>query len=174
MIKWTGKIKWAGFSILLLLAAASFTAVCKRSSTTEAPPSGQAAAARGGETQGQPEPQKKALYRCPMHPTFTSDKPGSCGICGMDLVPVEAEEQATPPAAKKKTMYRSTMNRNEHSDKPGKDSMGMDMVPFEVEESGAVTEVGGRIQVKISPERQQLIGIKMAVVKSQPIHKLLT
>jgi len=47
------------------------------------------------------------------------------------------------------------------------------MVPFEVGESGAVTEVGGRIQVKISPERQQLIGIKTALVKSQPIHKLI-
>ncbi|MGZ8841510.1 MAG: efflux RND transporter periplasmic adaptor subunit, partial [Candidatus Aminicenantales bacterium] len=40
-------------------------------------------------------------------------------------------------------------------------------------ESGTVTEVGGRIQVKISAERQQLIGIKTAVVKSQPIHKLI-
>jgi multidrug efflux pump subunit AcrA (membrane-fusion protein) len=172
MIKWTGKIKWAGFSILLLLAAASFTAVCKRSSTAQAPPSGQVAAAGGAETQGQQEPQKKALYRCPMHPTFTSDKPGSCGICGMDLVRVEAEEQVPPPA-KKKTMYRSTMNLNEISDKPGKDSMGMEMVPFEVEEGGEVSEVGGRIQVKISPERQQLIGIKAALVISQPIHKLI-
>jgi RND family efflux transporter MFP subunit len=119
-----------------------------------------------------PEAQKK-LYHCPMHPNYTSDKPGSCPICGMDLVPVEKEEKTTPPAPKKKTMYRSTMNPNEISDKPGKDSMGMDMVPFEVEESGAVTEVGGRIQFKISPERQQLIGIKTAPVKSQPIHKLI-
>jgi Cu(I)/Ag(I) efflux system membrane fusion protein/cobalt-zinc-cadmium efflux system membrane fusion protein len=173
MIKFTEQTKTVGFSIVLFLAVASFAAVCKKSSTTQAPPSGQVAEARGGETQGQPAPEKKALYRCPMHPTYTSDKPGSCGICGMDLVPVEKEEQATPPEAKKKTMYRSTMNPNEVSDKPGKDSMGMDMIPFEVEESGAVTEVGGRIQVKISPERQQLIGIKTALVKSQPIHKLI-
>jgi multidrug efflux pump subunit AcrA (membrane-fusion protein) len=173
MIKFTEQMKTVSFSIVLFLAVASFAAVCKRSSTTQAPPSGQVAEARGGETRGQAAPEKKALYRCPMHPTYTSDKPGSCGICGMDLVPVEKEGQATPPAAKKKTMYRSTMNPNEVSDKPGKDSMGMDMVPFEVEESGAVTEVGGRIQVKITPERQQLIGIKTALVKSQPIHKLI-
>src|SRR4030042_6416772 len=143
MIKFTEQTKTVGVPIVLLLAVASFAAVCKKSSTTQAQPSGQVAAARGSETQAQPALQKKALYRCPMHPPFTSDKPGSCGICGMDLVPVEAEEKATPPAAKKKTMYRSTMNPNEISDKPGKDSMGMDMVPFEVEESGAVTEVGG-------------------------------
>lgn len=28
------------------------------------------------------------FYRCPMHTWITSDKPGKCTICGMDLVPV--------------------------------------------------------------------------------------
>lgn len=28
----------------------------------------------------------KTLYRCPMHPQVTSDRPGKCTICGMDLV----------------------------------------------------------------------------------------
>lgn len=27
-----------------------------------------------------------ARWLCPMHPTYTSDRPGSCPICGMDLV----------------------------------------------------------------------------------------
>jgi membrane fusion protein, copper/silver efflux system len=27
-----------------------------------------------------------ALYRCPMHPYITSDHPGKCTVCGMDLV----------------------------------------------------------------------------------------
>jgi Cu(I)/Ag(I) efflux system membrane fusion protein len=31
------------------------------------------------------------LYTCPMHPTYTSDHPGTCPICGMTLVPVEDE-----------------------------------------------------------------------------------
>jgi Cu(I)/Ag(I) efflux system membrane fusion protein len=31
----------------------------------------------------------KALWHCPMHPTFIRDKAGVCGICSMDLVPVE-------------------------------------------------------------------------------------
>ena len=30
-----------------------------------------------------------ARYHCPMHPTYTSDKPGNCPICGMKLVPIE-------------------------------------------------------------------------------------
>jgi len=28
-----------------------------------------------------------AGYACPMHPEETSDKPGKCGKCGMDLEP---------------------------------------------------------------------------------------
>lgn len=28
----------------------------------------------------------KAIYYCPMHPTYTSDKPGDCPICNMKLV----------------------------------------------------------------------------------------
>lgn len=39
--------------------------------------------------------QKAAdLYYCPMHPTVTSDKPGSCPICGMALV-----KRSASPAA---------------------------------------------------------------------------
>lgn len=29
----------------------------------------------------------KVTYTCPMHPEVTSDKPGQCPKCGMDLVP---------------------------------------------------------------------------------------
>src|ERR1700712_4633733 len=29
-----------------------------------------------------------AKYHCPMHPTYVSDRPGDCPICGMKLVPI--------------------------------------------------------------------------------------
>lgn len=32
---------------------------------------------------------KKGQYTCPMHPQIRQDGPGSCPICGMDLVPVD-------------------------------------------------------------------------------------
>jgi Cu(I)/Ag(I) efflux system membrane fusion protein/cobalt-zinc-cadmium efflux system membrane fusion protein len=85
----------------------------------------------------------------------------------------QAKPESGQPAPKKRTMYKSTMMPNEVSDKPGKDSMGMDMVPFEVEEGGPVIEVGGRIRVRISAQRQQLIGIKTALVAAREIHRLI-
>ena len=171
---------------LSIAAAVILAAVCQRSRGVAPPPGSkptEAAAPTQAKTQngGTESSSNQKLYNCPMHPTYTSDKPGDCAICGMKLVEVvQSDDQAAPgqkpagkPAPKKKTMYRSTMNPNEVSDKPVKDSMGMDMVPFEVEESGTVTETAGRIRVMISPERQQLIGVKTAPVKLQPLCRLI-
>ena len=40
----------------------------------------------------------KTLYTCPMHPEVIKEQPGSCPICGMDLVPMapsDSEDQKT-------------------------------------------------------------------------------
>ncbi|MDO8734944.1 MAG: efflux RND transporter periplasmic adaptor subunit [Elusimicrobiota bacterium] len=109
-------------------------------------------------------------YHCPMHPTYISDKPGDCPICGMKLVPSDEKETTTQPA-KKKTMYRSSMSPNEISDKPGKDSMGMEMVPYEIEENSpaGTSKVEGLSSVTISEEKQQSIGVKTAIVKTRKL-----
>src|SRR5262245_27515080 len=39
-----------------------------------------------------------ARYRCAMHPQIVSDKPGSCPICGMNLVPIDAAAAAAQPS----------------------------------------------------------------------------
>jgi len=165
------KIRYIGF--LILSGAIFLYFSCKGGNRTQNKlASDSSHKAHAGDILDQDRDKLKAqkqIFQCPMHPNYTSDKPGECPICGMDLVPVEKEEKPTP---KKKIMYRSTMNPNEISDKPGKDSMGMEMVPFEVEEIGT-PEVSGRIQVRISPERQQMIGIKSEIVKLRPFHKLL-
>ena len=41
----------------------------------------------------------KGLFYCPMHPAFTSDRPGNCAICGMSLV---KKETADAPAGGQK------------------------------------------------------------------------
>ena len=77
------------------------------------------------------EKSKKQLYHCPMHPTYISDKPGDCPICGMRLVPMKEED----------------VSHKEH------------------ETAG----VPGQATVTISPEREQLIGVKTDVVKKQKL-----
>jgi membrane fusion protein, copper/silver efflux system len=41
--------------------------------------------------------QTVAYYTCPMHPQIKSDKPGSCSICGMALVPVYTNAPSAKP-----------------------------------------------------------------------------
>lgn len=57
-------------------------------------------AAQGHEGHGgvtaERTPARRALYRCPMHPSYVSDKPGDCPICGMRLVPMEEGEEPPP------------------------------------------------------------------------------
>lgn len=116
-------------------------------------------------------------YHCPMHPTMVSDRPGDCPICGMRMVPIE-EAEGTPNAAgagRKKIIYRSTMNPNEMSDRPGKDSMGMDMVPEEIDEppAGGASTVDGRVAVKVSAQKRQLIGVRTAPVEKGPFTRTI-
>jgi multidrug efflux pump subunit AcrA (membrane-fusion protein) len=41
----------------------------------------------------------RLVWQCPMHPAYTSDKPGECPICGMTLVQVQAGAPATGSSA---------------------------------------------------------------------------
>lgn len=88
------------------------------------------------------------LYTCPMHPTYVSDRPGSCPICNMDLVK-KPERVAVGSAAsegdRKVLFYRNPMDPTVTSPAPAKDSMGMDYVPVysdEVSGTGSGTSGG--------------------------------
>ncbi len=66
--------------IILSVVAFAFTIVaCNNTSKKESSGTTQET------TTGEP------LYQCPMHPEVTSDKPGSCSKCGMDLQKVEKQ-----------------------------------------------------------------------------------
>lgn len=45
------------------------------------------------EQKQEEEKEKKKIYYCPMHPHYTSDKPGKCPICGMDLIEKKEPEK---------------------------------------------------------------------------------
>ncbi len=120
-------------------------------------------------TASSPEVAKNTVYYCPMHPDFTSDKPGSCAICGMTLV--KKETGSAKKVGKNKILYyRNPMNPEVTSPVPMKDSMGMDYVP--VYEGERATEETG---IYMSPEKQQMIGVKKdKVEKKELVHEILT
>jgi RND family efflux transporter MFP subunit len=132
---------------------------------------GAAVLATRGERAAQGSEAKAAKYHCAMHPTYTSDEPGDCPICGMKLVPMEegsgAGQAAGAKAGERKVaFYRSPMDPSVHSDEPAKDEMGMDFVPvYEDELQGASSGVAGRAVVTVSSERRQVLGVRSEEVK---------
>jgi Cu(I)/Ag(I) efflux system membrane fusion protein len=105
-------------------------------------------------------------YVCPMHPTISSDKPGECPICAMQLVPANdaAAMRAANPAERRLLFYRSPMDPRQTSSTPRKDEMGMDYLPVYSDEVGARASTAGLATVGIDPQRQQLIGLRTAPV----------
>ncbi|GAB4258996.1 MAG: hypothetical protein Kow0092_06940 [Deferrisomatales bacterium] len=131
------------------------------------PPAGAPGAAAGAGAEAE-----KTLYTCGMHPWIVSEEPGTCPICGMNLVPKRDEEAAPRQAAagERKILYwKAPMNPTEIYDKPGKSAMGMDLVPVYED------EVVGGVEVKIDPVTQQNMGIRTAeVVKAPLVHTIRT
>lgn len=170
-----------------------------------------------------------AVYYCPMHPTYTSERPGDCPICNMKLVKREAIGAKTEPQAAKtlkdicylhncpmlkegkicpmlvvgkageevscpvcgthivkaasdkepgrKILYwTDPMIPGFKSDKPGKSPMGMELVPV-YEEAPSTEAVPSKEQpegyatILVTPEKQQLIGVKTALVAMRYIRK---
>lgn len=51
------------------------------------------------------------IYYCPMHPEYTSNKPGSCPICGMDLVLKENEDEMIDTDEEESKKYHDVSNK---------------------------------------------------------------
>ncbi len=93
-------------------------------------------------------------YVCPMHPQIVRDDPGSCPICGMDLVAVEPEAETA--LSGEPLYYRHPHNPEITSKKPMQDEMGMDYVPI---------YDGGGSAVRIAPEVVNNLGVRTALVE---------
>lgn len=69
-------------------------------------------------------------YHCPMHPAYVAGNPGSCPICGMDLVKIDPSAAAPAPAPGAAVVHACPMNCEPPSEQPGKCSKcGMDLIP---------------------------------------------
>jgi Cu(I)/Ag(I) efflux system membrane fusion protein len=74
-------VRWAIVGAVALVAIVTVGRSCMSSEDD---------ASRAAETQ--------TRYTCPMHPQIVQDGPGSCPICGMDLVPIAAAAPPSPEA----------------------------------------------------------------------------
>ena len=127
---------------------------------------GRPGAGHGHEHDAEQAPAKKQQYQCPMHPAIIRDQPRDCPICGMKLVPMEAQ---AAPSERKIVFYRSPMDPKQTSPTPRKDEMGMDYVAVTQDDLDGQGAVGGLATVKIDPDRQQLIGLNTAEASLGPI-----
>src|SRR3989441_712145 len=85
------------------------------------------------------EAQAGTTYYCPMHPNYKSDKPGKCPICSMKLVPLEVPAPSATAGA---------------GATPGVAAL---------ERAAPANQM-----IRISPERQQQIGVKFSVAAIRP------
>lgn len=131
-----------------------------------------------GESWGQAQ-KHHDIYYCPMHPNYTSDKPGACPICGMKLVKREMAEQNTAIVSstrtQKKILYwTDTMMPGYKSDHPGKSPMGMELTPvYEQETPQQATGVQGYTTIPVSFQKQQLSALKTALVGKSIAYKTI-
>lgn len=157
-------------SAILLIAALTFFGliVLKKDSHNH----------KHGDTQG----KQKDLYYCPMHPQITDDKPSDCPICYMKLVKREPsatkrkQQEAKMVQKEKKILYwTDPMIPGYKSDKPGKSPMNMDLIPvYENGEMMTDSPMGtaeGHAAIELTPQKQQIIGIKTTSVKRQNLTK---
>lgn len=118
------------------------------------------------------KPGEKQRYHCPMHPTYISDKPGDCPICGMRLVPIRSEEEhasAVEQAKEREILhYRDPEDHAYTSGNPGLNpETGNELEPVYADDPSAMP-MG---TIRVSPEKQQLIGVRYGTAeRSAGVH----
>ncbi len=132
---------------------------------------------------------QKALYHCPMHPTYTSERPGKCPICQMDLVPIEEEEPAIAQELPREFTLEQVLKMKPgelcllHKCKKGNCMMA---VTEEFARLGKCPHCGDNLgiiikdlmpqgygAVKLGIEKSQMIGVATEIVQKRPIHKTI-
>ncbi len=114
-------------------------------------------------------------YQCPMHPDVIRGEPGSCPICGMDLVPIKPEAEDPQTSTEKASTEQeilywvAPMDASYRRDQPGKSPMGMDLVPVYAEDNKASGD-----EVRISPEVEHNLGVRTQAVESGKLWRKIT
>lgn len=119
-------------------------------------------ACRGGKSKA----AVSERYTCPMHPTYIADRPGSCPICGMDLVKVSGTPAVTAHTVKE--LYTCPMHPDIHSESPGSCPIcGMFLEKVKTESP----TLPGRSPVEISPAAGQAMHLRLATVELRRLQR---
>ena len=108
--------------------------------------------------------KKISQYVCPMHPHITSDKPGKCPICGMDLVSADdddEEEEEEEEAENHEGHQHSSMGKPDKSDQEVRNSPSEHMSPPD------------RATIKLKLDKRQIIGVKSEIIKKRDLFKAI-
>jgi membrane fusion protein, copper/silver efflux system len=100
--------------VVLMVVLSSFTTSPGFSQSVDQPAAVKnSTGARSTNTETQAKAKSEAKWTCPMHPHYISDDPGTCPICGMDLVklqtPGDAQAQTQPKDRSPITIAPETM-----------------------------------------------------------------
>src|SRR6185503_14402157 len=117
--------------------------------------------------------RKVLYYYDPMHPDYISETPGVAPDCNMALVPFYADEHvagAAHGAKKARTIlyYHDPMHPSYRSDKPGiAPDCNMALEPVYADQESEMSASSGPPldTVHITPEKQQLIGVRYGAVE---------
>jgi len=111
-----------------------------------------------GSKEGEPAPEGGIdYYTCSMHPSIREKKPGTCPICGMDLIPVAKKTTAAHGDHAHAAAIPSAPSTPSESPAPPSDE-------------GQGT---GNSAFHIAPERLQAIGVRFTVIQKEQFHRLL-
>jgi Cu(I)/Ag(I) efflux system membrane fusion protein/cobalt-zinc-cadmium efflux system membrane fusion protein len=111
-------------------------------------------------------------YTCGMHPMVIVDEPGSCPICGMDLIPLKTTGGGTgntsEPGERAIKYWVAPMDPTYIRDEPGKSPMGMDLVPVYEDEAA------GGSMITIDAATTQNMGVRTAPVRRQDLARTIS
>jgi RND family efflux transporter MFP subunit len=109
------------------------------------------------------------VWTCRMHPQIAREEPGECPICGMTLVPADADTMASggTDGGRRVLFYRHPMDPSITSPVPAKDEMGMDYVPvYEGEAEGPGSGPG---TIRVDPSVLQMMNVQSVPVERRDL-----
>jgi hypothetical protein len=107
----------------------------------------------------------RSEFYCPMHPTYVSDKPGDCSICGMKLVPRPSQSRrraSRPPSEEGATTAAGSAADEVFSQATAADEIGDADQPVGGPTRAMPstrTVIAGRTTVVLTPESRRILGV---------------